>query len=359
MADIALIVGTRPEIIKMSPVIRALKRDDFVFIHTGQHYDYNLSLQFIKDLDLPKPDVTFALTHSEPALQMGEMIIKLHNAMKKIRPRIVAVEGDTNSVLAGGISAIKNGIRLAHIEAGLRSYDWRMPEEHNRIAADHMSDLLFAPTELSKKNLLNERVHGDIHVTGNTIVDAVAQNIKIARSKSKIDIPSEDFILATLHRAENVDDEATLANLAYALMGCPMRVIFPIHPRTMKRLKQFRLYEKIKRAGNIALVPPVGYFDFLALMQKCRLIVTDSGGVQEEATCPLIRKRVVLVRKSTERPEAEKAGFVRIAGTDKHDITVAIDHAINNRQRLPSTSPFGDGRAGKRIAELLSSHTNS
>jgi UDP-N-acetylglucosamine 2-epimerase (non-hydrolysing) len=359
MADIALIVGTRPEIIKMSPVIRALKRDDFVFIHTGQHYDYNLSLQFIKDLDLPKPDVTFALTHSEPALQMGEMIIKLHNAMKKIRPRIVAVEGDTNSILAGGISAIKNGIRLAHIEAGLRSYDWRMPEEHNRIAADHMSDLLFAPTELSKRNLLNERVHGDIHVTGNTIVDAVAQNIKIARSKSKIDIPSEDFILATLHRAENVDDEATLGNLAYALMKCPVRVVFPIHPRTMKRLKQFRLYEKIKRAGNIALVPPVGYFDFLALMQKCRLIVTDSGGIQEEATCPPIRKRVVLVRKSTERPEAEKAGFVRIAGTDKHDITVAIDHAINNRQRLPSTSPFGDSKAGERIVELLSSHTSS
>jgi UDP-N-acetylglucosamine 2-epimerase (non-hydrolysing) len=353
MADIALIVGTRPEIIKMSPVIRALKRDDFVFIHTGQHYDYNLSLQFIKDLDLPEPDVTFALTHSEPDLQMGEMIIKLHSALKKIRPRIVAVEGDTNSVLAGSISAIKNGIRLAHIEAGLRSYDWRMSEEHNRIAADHMSDILFAPTELSKKNLLDEKVHGDIHVTGNTIVDAVAQNIKIARSKSKVDIPSENFILTTLHRAENVDDEATLGNLTYSLIGCPMRVIFPIHPRTVKRLKQFRLYEKVRQAGNITLIPPVGYFDFLALMQQCALIVTDSGGIQEEATCPLIRKRVVLVRKSTERPEAEKAGFVRIAGTDNHDMTVMIDHAINNRLRLPSTSPFGDGAAGRKIAELL------
>lgn len=355
MADIALIVGTRPEIIKMSPVIRALKRDDFAFIHTGQHYDYNLSLQFIKDLDLPEPDVTFALTHSEPDLQMGEMIIKLHDTLKKLAPKIVAVEGDTNSVLAGGISAIKNGIRLVHIEAGLRSYDWRMPEEHNRVAADHMSDILFAPTELSKKNLIDEKVHGDIHVTGNTIVDAVAQNVKIARTKSKVEIPSEDFILATLHRAENVDDEATLGNLAYALMRCPVRVIFPIHPRTVKRLKQFRLYEKIKRAGNVTLVPPVGYFDFLALMQKCRLVVTDSGGMQEEATCPLIRKRVVLVRKSTERPEAEKAGFVRIAGTDKHDITVAIDHALDSKEKLPRSTPFGDGRAGKRIAELLSS----
>src|SRR4029079_14201140 len=135
---------------------------------------------------------------------------------------------------------------------------------------------------------------------------------------------------------------ATLGNLAYALMRCPLRVIFAIHPRTMKRLKQFRLYEKIKQTSNVILVPPVGYFDFLALMQKCRLVVTDSGGIQEEATCPMIRKRVVLVRKSSERSEAEKAGFVRIAGTDKQDITVAIDHALNSKEKLPRSSPFGD-----------------
>jgi len=353
MAGIALIVGTRPEIIKMSPIIRALKRDDFVFIHTGQHYDYNLSLQFIRDLKLPEPDVTFALEHGDPALQMGEMIIKLHKELKKLAPRVVTVQGDTNSVLASSISAIKNVIRLAHVEAGLRSYDWRMPEEHNRIAADHLSDLLFAPTELSKKNLLAEKVHGDIHVTGNTIVDAVAQNVEIARSKSKIEIPSEEFILATLHRAENVDNEETLGNFIYALIKCHMHVIFPVHPRTMKRLKQFKLYSMIKQAGNIELFSPVGYFDFLALMQRCKAIVTDSGGIQEEATCPQIRKYVVLVRKSTERPEAEKAGFVKIAGTDKHDITVAIDHAINSNEKLPRLSPFGDGITGKRIAELL------
>ncbi len=353
MAGIAIVAGTRPEIIKMAPVIRALKRGDFSFIHTGQHYDYNLSLQFIKELNLPKPDVTFVLKNDEPALQMGEMIAKLHKIFGKIRPKIVAVEGDTNSVLAGGIAAIKSRIKLAHVEAGLRSYDWRMPEEHNRIAVDHISDLLFAPTKDSKKNLLNEDVHGVIHVTGNTVIDAVIQNMPIAKRRSRIEIPSKDFVLVTLHRAENVDDGRTLKDLVGALIKVPMQIIFPIHPRTVRRLKQFKLYDKVKKASNVKLIPPVGYFDFLVLMQRCKFIVTDSGGIQEEATCPLIRKRVILLRKFTERSEAVKAGFVKVVGTAESSITDAIKCTMNSRERISSSSPFGDGNAGKRTARLL------
>jgi len=353
MAGIAIVAGTRPEIIKMAPVIRALNRDDFSFIHTGQHYDYNLSLQFIKELNLPKPDVTFALRNADPTLQMGEMIAKLHKVLRKIQPKIVAVEGDTNSVLAGGIAAIKSRIKLAHVEAGLRSYDWRMPEEHNRIAVDHISDLLFAPTKDSKKNLLKENVHGIIHVTGNTVIDAVIQNIPLAKRRSTIEVPSKNFALVTLHRAENVDDGRTLKELVGVLTKVPMQIIFPIHPRTIRRLKQFKLYEKVKRASSIKLIAPVGYFDFLVLMQRCSFIVTDSGGIQEEATCPLIRKRVILLRKFTERPEAVEAGFVKVAGTVEEDITHAIEHTINSKKRPAFSAPFGDGNAGKRIAKLL------
>lgn len=353
MAGIAIVAGTRPEIIKMAPVIRALKRGDFSFIHTGQHYDYNLSLRFIRELNLPKPDVTFVLSNDDPALQMGEMIAKLRKALRKLQPKIVAVEGDTNSVLAGGIAAIKSRIKLAHVEAGLRSYDWRMPEEHNRIAVDHISDLLFAPTKNSKKNLLEENVHGVIHVTGNTVIDAVIQNIPIAKRRSTIEIPSKDFVLVTLHRAENVDDGRKLKDLVGALIKVPMQIIFPIHPRTVRRLKQFKLYDKVKKASNIKLIPPVGYFDFLVLMQRCRFIITDSGGIQEEVTCPLIRKRVILLRKFTERPEAVEAGFVKVVGTVESRITDAIKRTMNSRERISSSSPFGDGHAGKRTARLL------
>ncbi len=357
MAGIAIVAGTRPEIIKMAPVIRALKCGDFSFIHTGQHYDYNLSLQFIRELNLPKPDVTFVLKNDEPALQMGEMIAKLHKVLRKIQPKIVAVEGDTNSVLAGGIAAIKSRIKLAHVEAGLRSYDWRMPEEHNRIAVDHISDLLFAPTKDSKKNLLKENAHGIIHVTGNTVIDAVIQNIPIAKRRSTIEVPSKDFVLVTLHRAENVDDGRTLKDLISALIKVPMQIIFPIHPRTVRKLKQFKLYDKVRKADNIKLISPVGYFDFLVLMQRCRFIVTDSGGIQEEATCPLIRKRVILLRKFTERPEAVEAGFVKVVGIVESRITDAIKRTMSGRDRLSDSSPFGDGNAGKRTARLLLSFT--
>jgi UDP-N-acetylglucosamine 2-epimerase (non-hydrolysing) len=285
---------------------------------------------------------------------MVEMITKLHKVLNRLKPKIVAVEGDTNSVLAAGIAAIKSKIKLAHVESGLRSYDWRMPEEHNRIAVDHLSDLLFAPTQHARKNLLKENVHGTIHVTGNTVIDAVIQNLPIAKRRSRIKVPQNDFVLVTLHRAENVDDRRTLENFVGALIKAPIQIIFPIHPRTINRLKQFKLYDKVRKADNIKLIPPVGYFDFLILMQKCSFIVTDSGGIQEEVTCPLIRKHVILLRRSTERPEAVEAGFVTVAGTDERKIMDAIKRTIKSRERLTTSSPFGNGNAGKRTARLLS-----
>jgi UDP-N-acetylglucosamine 2-epimerase (non-hydrolysing) len=359
MSTILLAVGTRPEIIKMAPVIKALKKNHFVLVHTGQHYDYNLSLQFIKELNLIEPDETFALRSRNPTLQISEMIAKLHKIFSKLqRPNVVVTQGDTNSTMAAGIAALKSKIKLAHIEAGLRSYDWRMPEEHNRIAVDHISDLLFAPTKHCRNNLLKENVHGTIRTTGNTVIDAVAENIAIARKKSTINIPydDDDFALFTLHRAENVDHEGTLINLINALIRTSVQIIFPIHPRTVMRLKMFRIYDKVKTASNIHIIPPVGYFDFLVLMQKCRFLITDSGGIQEEVTSPLIRKHVVLLRKSTERQEAVEAGFVKVVGTKERNIIAEIEQVMSNKKKLPRSSPFGDGQAGKKIAKLLLSY---
>jgi UDP-N-acetylglucosamine 2-epimerase (non-hydrolysing) len=357
MSIILLVVGTRPEIIKMAPVISALKKNQFVLVHTGQHYDYNLSLQFIKELNLIEPDETFELRNRNPTLQISEMISKLHKIFSKLqRPHVVVTLGDTNSAMAAGIAALKSKVKLVHIEAGLRSYDWRMPEEHNRITVDHISDLLFAPTKYSRNNLLKENVHGTIHTTGNTVIDAVAENIAIARKKSTVNIPDDDFALVTLHRAENVDHEGTLNNLVNALIRTPMQIIFPIHPHTFMRLKMFKIYNKVKKASNIHIIPPIGYFDFLVLIQRCRFLITDSGGIQEEVTSPLIRKHLLLLRKSTERQEAVEAGFVKVVGTKERNIIAEIEQIMSNKQKLPRSSPFGDGHAGKRIAKLLLSY---
>jgi UDP-N-acetylglucosamine 2-epimerase (non-hydrolysing) len=358
MADILFIVGTRPEIIKMSPIIRALNLNDFNLIHVGQHYDYNLSLQFIRELELPEPDQTFVLQNTTSVLQISEIIAKLHHVFSRFKPKMVVVQGDTNSVLAAGLAAIKNRIRLAHIEAGLRSYNWSMPEEHNRIIVDHISDLLFAPTESSRDNILRENVHGIIYKTGNTAIDAVIQNMPIASKRYVFNIPYDDFVLLTLHRTENVDDKRILTNLINTLIEASVQIVFPIHPHTVKMLKAFKLYDRVKNAVNIKLIDPVGYFDFLILMQKCRLIVTDSGGIQEEATCPIIRKHVILLRKSTERPEAVEAGFVKVVGDDQEHIINEIEHIMNRDYRLAKSSPFGDGKAGRRTAKLLLSEIN-
>jgi len=359
MGEIAIVVGTRPEIIKMAPVIRELENREinFIFIHTGQHYDYNMSRQFISELRLPEPDISFKLENHRPAAQIGEMMVKLEKSLSKIDAKILLIQGDTNTMLAAALTGVKLGLKVGHIEAGLRSYDWRMPEEHNRRMVDHISDILFAPTERSKKNLEEEHVYGEIYVTGNTVIDAVAQHLPLAEAKSniidKIKFEAEKYALVTVHRAENVDDPKVLMNFVKAFLQSPIPLVFPIHPRTLKRLKEFNLYHKLASSENIQLLPPVGYLDFLKLMKNCKLILTDSGGIQEEATSPMIRKPVLILRTSTERPEAIEAGFAKLVGTNKDAIINEIHKTLNQPQALPSNSPFGDGKVAKRITEKV------
>jgi len=357
MKPVVVVAGTRPEIIKMAPVIRALNKAKIpsVFVQCGQHYDYNMAQQFIENLELPAPDFSFKIKASSAGAQTAEIMMKMDRLLERIEPSILLVEGDTNSVLASALAANKRVIPIGHVEAGLRSFDLRMPEEHNRRLTDHMSEYLFAPTERAKANLLKENVWGRIYLTGNTVIDAVVEHLPIALKKSDImsKIPFETFALATAHRAENVDDLSVLESFMDVFSESPIPIVYPMHPRTRRRLQENGMLAKMEALGNVLILPPLGYLDFLVLMKNCRLIITDSGGIQEEATAPEIRKPVLVMRLSTERSEAVEAGFARVVGTDKKEILAAMDETCRHEVELQNASPFGDGTAGQKIVDVI------
>jgi len=352
-----VVVSTRPEIIKMAPIIRALNENSvpFVFVHCGQHYDYNMSQQFIDELELPKPDYCFKVKAYSPGTQTARILTIAERVIEKLKPKTVLVEGDTNGVLASALASVKLSAPVGHVEAGLRSFDLRMPEEHNRRLVDHLSAYLFAPTEVAKMNLIRENVWGKVYVTGNTVIDAVIQHLPLAEKVSKImrQIRFERFALATAHRAENVDDPAVLKNFAEAFTQSPVPIVYPVHPRSMKRLRQMRIFRKLADAKNVQLLPPLGYFDFLVLMRNCELILTDSGGIQEEATAPCIRKPVLVIRLSTERPEAVEAGFAKVIGVKKQNILKALVQSTERKDKLPTVSPYGNGTSARKIVNIL------
>ncbi|MGI0021813.1 MAG: non-hydrolyzing UDP-N-acetylglucosamine 2-epimerase [Nitrososphaeraceae archaeon] len=362
MTKIAIVLGTRPEIIKLSPIIKRLKRSECIVIFTGQHYDYDLGLKFIDELGIRDPDIKMKLKMtggSAKTSQIAEMIQRLGANFSQTKPSTVVVQGDTDTVLAGGVASLKSKIPVCHVEAGLRSHDWRMPEEHNRIVVDHLSELLFAPTVTSKKNLVSESVHGRIFVTGNTVIDAIEDNIYHAEKKSTTPIEKDDFVLVTIHRVENIENPRILRGIINALIQSQVNFVFPIHPHTLKNLHRFGLYGRVKNSNNIFLESAVGYFDMLALMKKCQFIVTDSGGLQEEATSPRIRKKVLVIRKTTDRPEAVKLGFSELVGTNPASIMRAIKKNVNDARIYSRSSPYGRGNSSKKIITLIRKHIKS
>ena len=350
---IALVLGTRPEIIKLAPIIKKIGSKNCSVIFTGQHYDRKMGLGFMHDLDLPKPDYSLNITKSNTQLQISEIIGKLSKILIKDDFDSVIVQGDTNTVLAAGICSLKSNIPISHVESGLRSNDWRMPEEHNRITIDHLSEFLFAPTKNTKFNLISEKVHGQIFVTGNTVIDAINIYSKISKKKSKLLIPSTEFILSTLHRAENVDDRKTLSRILKGFINSNEKFIFPIHPRTKKRLHEFGFFNKLDQNQNIQMIDSVGYFEMLELMKNCSFIVTDSGGIQEEATSPIIRKKVLVVRKTTDRPESVENQLAEIVGLNEKNITNSIIKTMKNPKLHSKKTPFGKGDASKKILNIL------
>ena len=353
-AEIAVVLGTRPEIIKLAPVVHACGDHDIpcTIIHTGQHYSENLDSVFFEQLSLPEPDYHLGVGSGDHGEQTGQMIIELEDVLTKESPETVLIQGDTNSVLAGAIVASKLDVDLGHVEAGLRSFDREMPEEVNRVVTDHVSEYLFAPTEESRDNLLSEGVpDARITVTGNTVVDALSHNQQVARRKSSIleelELESGSFFLLTLHRQENVDDEqrfrALLSGVSRTADEHDVPVVYPIHPRARERLEAF----DIDVPDRIRLVEPREYLDFIRLQDEAALVLTDSGGVQEEAC--VLGTPCVTLRDSTERPETVEVGANTIAGHNPTTIVGCVDRMYGRQSDWEN--PFGDGNAAERILQ--------
>lgn len=352
---VAVILGTRPEIIKLSPVIRALIKEKipFVLIHTNQHYSKEMDKIFFKDLKLPQPDYNLGISGARGHGEMtGKMLIKIEKVLLKEKPDVVVVQGDTNTTLAGALAAVKLHIKTAHVEAGLRSYDRKMPEEINRVITDHISDFLFAPTENQKRILINEGINQEkIFVTGNTVVDAVFQNLKIAEEKGfKNKYKKDSYFLLTLHRPENVDYKEKLLLIiklleeAYAKFKIPY--FFPIHPRTEKNINLFKI-RLDRKIFNV--VKPISYLEMLVAIKNAKAVLTDSGGLQEESC--ILKVPCITIRISTERPETIEVGANVLVDIRQHSLLNFLKDVLNKPRTWKN--PFGDGQSGKRITRIL------
>jgi UDP-N-acetylglucosamine 2-epimerase (non-hydrolysing) len=339
----------------MAPVIRECRRrglDHFV-LHTGQHYSYEMDRVFFEQLEIPPAEYNLDAGSGTHADQTGRIMTGIEKVLMKAEPDVVLVQGDTNTVLAGALAASKLHIKVGHVEAGLRSYDRSMPEEINRVVADHISDYLFAPTENSKANLMKEGIPEEkISVTGNTIVDSVYQNREIADRKvnalKNLGLKSKEYFLVTAHRAENVDNRSKLKEILKGLelikseFGLP--VIFPMHPRTRKMVNEFGFV-----LDGIRAIEPVGFLEFLQLEANARLALTDSGGVQEE-TC-ILGVPCVTLRDNTERPETLDVKSNTLSGANAEKILKEAKQML--KQAVGWKNPFGDGQASKLIVESI------
>jgi UDP-N-acetylglucosamine 2-epimerase (non-hydrolysing) len=364
---IAFVAGTRPEFIKLSPLINLCnkKKIKSFIVHSGQHYSHNMNKIFFKELQISKPKY-FLNIKSKSALMesehTGRMMISLEPILLKEIPNYVIVHGDTNTTLAGSLVATKisikknlknNYLKLVHVESGLRSFDKYMPEEINRIISDQVSDILLTPTNLTKKNLLNENIDKKkIFVTGNTIVDVVKNNIKILKKKKKFNIEGikdKNYILVTLHRPETVDNIIRLKKLINTFDKLikihKLPIIWPVHPRTKKNLNKFFKSKKSK----IKLINPLGYFNFLALQKNAKLILTDSGGVQEEAC--ILKVPCVTLRNSTERPETVQIKSNIVSGYKEKIILENVKKMLF--KKISWNNPFGDGNISHKILRVL------
>ena len=348
---IASVVGARPNFIKLAPVSKELRKEfNEIIIHTGQHYDYEMDKVFFDELGIPEPDYHLGVGSGSHGYQTGEMLKRVEEVLTKEKPDMVLVFGDTNSTLAGALAAVKLHIKVAHVEAGLRSFDKKMPEEINRVLTDHCSDLLFCPTETAVKNLKNEGITKGVYLTGDVMVDALQENIKIAEKKSKIldelDLKPKEYYLATVHRAENTDDFSRLKSIVDAF--CEIEnIVFPCHPRTEKMFKKFNLWDRLQK--RVKVIKPVGYFDMLVLEKNARKILTDSGGVQKEAY--IFKVPCITLREKTEWVETVEDGWNVLVGAESGKIVgMANDFEPNGEQR----DVFGSGNASERIVEVIS-----
>jgi UDP-GlcNAc3NAcA epimerase len=351
---IATIVGARPQFIKCAPLSRQLREAAAeVLIHTGQHYDANMSDVFFRDLDLPEPDYNLGIGSGTQGAQSGEMLKQIEQVLLKEKPDCVIVFGDTNSTLAGALAAAKLLIPVAHIEAGLRSFNRRMPEEINRVVTDHLSSLLFCPTRVSVNNLSREGILRGVHLVGDIMYDALLLNVRRAEAKSPVlerfGLKPRSYFLATVHRAENTDDPDRLASIVKAFETlsrvCP--VVWPVHPRTRKVLASRNWLSESR--DSLWVLDPVSYLDMLWLEKHARGILTDSGGVQKEAYW--LGVPCTTLRDETEWVETVETGWNTLTGTEPDRIVDAAENSSPTTDNLKDL--FGDGHSAEKIIEML------
>ena len=360
---VALVIGTRPQIIKSAPIIHAAcgrSEVDLQVVHTGQHYDYEMSRLFFNELDLPDPVVNLGVGSGSHAWQTGKMMIGLEKSFLDLEPDVVLVPGDTNSTLAAALAAVKLHVPVAHVEAGARSFDMRMPEEVNRRLTDHCSRLLFAVSENCVRNLLSEGIAEErIALTGDTMYESLQRHLtEVLRDKAlgELGLTPEEYAVLTVHRPENVDEPRRLKRIMEAMIGLEgLTIVFPCHPRTETRLRETGLLDKVSRAENIRLIKPVGYYRMLNLMKNARMVFTDSGGMQKEAFW--LKTPCITLRESTEWVETVKMGVNMLVGSDPKSIreaTVRVLYEENLKERISEAlNPYDEGGVANRMLDVL------
>ncbi|MEM3783860.1 MAG: UDP-N-acetylglucosamine 2-epimerase (non-hydrolyzing) [Candidatus Bathyarchaeia archaeon] len=364
--DVFLILGARPQIVKSAPFIHLASKDKQIglsVIHTGQHYDYEMTKIFFEELQLPEPVANLNVGSGTHAQQTAKIMLRLERFLQKRKPDLVVVPGDTNSTLAGALTAVKLHIPVAHIEAGARSYDIKMPEEINRRLTDHCSALLFTPTENCTKNLLKEGIaKNKIHQTGDTMYDVLIQQLPKAEKTpilEQLGLEPKKYALLTTHRPENVDNPKNLKNIIEAITKLnQLTIIFPTHPRTQKQLQKFKLYSAVQKQNHIRLIKPLGYHETLKLIKNAALLLTDSGGMQKEAFW--LKTPCITLRENTEWPETVELGANHLTGANKQKIIKAVSGILEKgeaiTEKLKKTpNPFGDGKASPKILEVIKS----
>ncbi|MBI2251486.1 MAG: UDP-N-acetylglucosamine 2-epimerase (non-hydrolyzing) [Armatimonadetes bacterium] len=346
---IVSVVGARPQFIKASQLsIYLRKRHREILLHTGQHYNIEMSNIFFKELKIPKPDYNLGIGSGAQGYQVGKMILGIEKALMKEKPDLVIVYGDTNSTLAGAIAAKKNNFPLAHIEAGLRSFT-SIPEEINRVITDRISDILFCPTKGALLNLKKENIKKKIYFSGDIMLDVLKYNLPLVKKEilNRWSLFSKKYLLLTLHRAENVDNFKILKKILDTLLKIKEKIIFPVHPRTKNKIKENNYFLKIKNS-NLILTKPLSYLEILALEKEARLILTDSGGIQKEAY--FLGVPCITLRKVTEWVETVKSGWNILVGSDSKKILSSINFFNPQKKRA---SYFGDGYSYKKILKIL------
>jgi len=357
---IANVVGARPNFMKIAPIVDEMKKHhdiEPILVHTGQHYDQVMSKLFFDDLGLPKPDIYLGVGSGGHGTQTGKVMMEFERVMLEHKPDVVVVVGDVNSTIACSLVAVKLGIRVAHVEAGLRSYDRTMPEEINRMLTDQISDYLFTTERLAHQNLQREGVDlAKVFFTGNVMIDTLLQHRESAENSPilhDLAVAPKQYGLVTLHRPSNVDHKENLAKILDALTTVQQRLplIFPVHPRTRKMLQVFGLEEKVQQAANLKLTDPLGYLDFLKLMTHAKLVLTDSGGIQEETT--VLGIPCITMRENTERPITVEVGTNIVIGNAPDRIVEESFRILAGHGKKGTLPELWDGHAAERIVRVL------